>query len=409
MAKEISWSSSTGLNFYAVVEQAGTFWNGSAMEAFNASNWGNYDIDLTEIGVIGIYQADFPALSAGKYRVHVYQRAGASPATTDVCVASGEIAWSGTAEIALSSTLAANVTQWLGTALATPDTPGYPKATIKDGSGAGELNLTNGAIDQVNGLSATALAQFFTVDSGVTDGDAVAGSVVKETADKVWNSTNTGWFVGTMGEAVLGYTTQLNSILTKLFGITSLANWLRAMARKSNTNATAVSEINADIGAGAGTFDPTTDSEEAIKDSALTAAQVNAEADAALSDVGLTTTVTGRIDAAISTRSTLTSAQVNAEADQALADYDPPTKTEMDAGFDALNNISASAVVTAIKADTEWKTILANAEGDWTLTLPGSFPGSGTLVLKSKDGLTTFVTFTLTFNADGVVTQRAAA
>ena len=37
----------------------------------------------------------------------------------------------------------------------------------------------------------------------------------------------------------------------------------------------------------------------------LSAAQVNAEADTALSDVGVTSTVTGRIDAAISTRSTL--------------------------------------------------------------------------------------------------------
>jgi hypothetical protein len=36
--------------------------------------------------------------------------------------------------------------------------------------------------------------------------------------------------------------------------------------------------------------------------SSLTAAQVNSEVDTALSDVGLTTTVTGRIDAAISTR-----------------------------------------------------------------------------------------------------------
>jgi hypothetical protein len=38
--------------------------------------------------------------------------------------------------------------------------------------------------------------------------------------------------------------------------------------------------------------------------STLTAAQVNAEADTALSDVGLTTTITGRIDAATSTRAT---------------------------------------------------------------------------------------------------------
>lgn len=38
--------------------------------------------------------------------------------------------------------------------------------------------------------------------------------------------------------------------------------------------------------------------------STLTAAQVNSEADTALSDVGLTSTITGRIDQAISTRAT---------------------------------------------------------------------------------------------------------
>lgn len=42
----------------------------------------------------------------------------------------------------------------------------------------------------------------------------------------------------------------------------------------------------------------------------LSAAQVNAEVDTALADAGVTTTVTGRIDAAISTRSTLTADQV---------------------------------------------------------------------------------------------------
>lgn len=51
----------------------------------------------------------------------------------------------------------------------------------------------------------------------------------------------------------------------------------------------------------------------------LSAAQVNAEVDTALSDVGLTTTVTGRIDAAISTRSTITTAEVNAEVLDVLA------------------------------------------------------------------------------------------
>lgn len=56
------------------------------------------------------------------------------------------------------------------------------------------------------------------------------------------------------------------AIQTILTGITRLANWLRAITRKGNNDATAVSEINANNGSGTGTFDPTTDSEEAIRD-----------------------------------------------------------------------------------------------------------------------------------------------
>jgi hypothetical protein len=39
-----------------------------------------------------------------------------------------------------------NVTYWNGTAVATPDTAGYPKVTIKSGTGAGELSLSSGAV-----------------------------------------------------------------------------------------------------------------------------------------------------------------------------------------------------------------------------------------------------------------------
>lgn len=49
----------------------------------------------------------------------------------------------------------------------------------------------------------------------------------------------------------------------------------------------------------------------------ISTAQVNTEVDTALSDVGLTTTITGRIDAAITTRAT--PAQVNAEVVDGLA------------------------------------------------------------------------------------------
>lgn len=42
-----------------------------------------------------------------------------------------------------------NTTHWKGTAAAVEDTVGYPKVTIKDGAGAGEINLTAGAVDAV--------------------------------------------------------------------------------------------------------------------------------------------------------------------------------------------------------------------------------------------------------------------
>jgi phage baseplate assembly protein W len=77
-----------------------------------------------------------------------------------------------------------------------------------------------------------------------------------------------------------------------------------------------------------------------------TPAQVKTQADQALADVGLTTTITGRIDVAISTRAT--PAQVNSEVDAALSDYDPPTKAELDAAVAPLATASALATVDSV-------------------------------------------------------------
>jgi len=69
---------------------------------------------------------------------------------------------------------------------------------------------------------------------------------------------------------------------------------------------------------------------------------VNTEADTALADAGVTTTVTGRIDAAITTRAT--PAQVASE----LATYDAPTKAELDAAVAPLATASALATADAV-------------------------------------------------------------
>jgi hypothetical protein len=107
----------------------------------------------------------------------------------------------------------------------------------------------------------------------------------------------------------------------------------------------------------------------------LSAAQVNAEADAALSDVGLTTTVTGRIDAAISTRlaSASYTAPDNAGIGWLITAVDAlPTNSELATALSGLATATALQTVDdnvdSVKAKTDQLTftvagqIDANAE-----------------------------------------------
>ncbi len=45
-----------------------------------------------------------------------------------------------------SGDIKVDVQSWTGTAVASPDTAGYPKVTIKSGTGTGELSLTSGKV-----------------------------------------------------------------------------------------------------------------------------------------------------------------------------------------------------------------------------------------------------------------------
>ncbi len=55
-------------------------------------------------------------------------------------------------------------------------------------------------------------------------------------------------------------------LIAKFTGITSIANWLRAVMRKDNIDTTTINEINATTGSGTGTYAPSTDSTQAIRD-----------------------------------------------------------------------------------------------------------------------------------------------
>lgn len=67
----------------------------------------------------------------------------------------------------------ANVTAWNGTAVPTPDTAGYPKVTIKDGTGVGELDTASGKVLLQDGSITAAV-----VGTGAIDADAIADNAI---------------------------------------------------------------------------------------------------------------------------------------------------------------------------------------------------------------------------------------
>lgn len=69
----------------------------------------------------------------------------------------------------LAADQAVNVTKWNGSAVATPDTAGYPKVTIKSGTGTGELSLSSGAVLLQATQTGVTIPTVTTVGSVTTD------------------------------------------------------------------------------------------------------------------------------------------------------------------------------------------------------------------------------------------------
>ncbi len=113
-----------------------------------------------------------------------------------------------------------DVTSWSGTAVASPDTAGYPKVTIKSGTGTGEVSLTSGVADsnptKING-SANAAARLalsaahiipFTVDTAGFSPTTVAfetSSITEATADH-YKDRIVIWTTGAMTDQQQGIT-----------------------------------------------------------------------------------------------------------------------------------------------------------------------------------------------------------
>ena len=137
------------------------------------------------------------------------------------------------------------------------------------------------------------------------------------------------------------------------------------MTGSAGTYQLAFRAAGANVGGGSIIWDGTNE----IATSTLTAAQVNAETDTALADVGLTSTVTGRIDAAISSRlapngtlatvTTLTNAPASvtpsdiwSHSSRTLTTSSGPTAVEIRQEIDA-NSTKLDAAISSRMAASE--------------------------------------------------------
>lgn len=105
---------------------------------------------------------------------------------------------------------------------------------------------------------------------GDKSGYALSSAGVQAIWDALTSALTTAGSIGRLLVDNINATISSRAAGSIFTGITSLAQWLGLLAGKQAGNATARTELRA-TGAGAGTFDETTDSQEAIRDATLNA------------------------------------------------------------------------------------------------------------------------------------------
>src|SRR5437762_2107467 len=101
MSSELKVNGATsGATIYAVIEnEAGQLWkvSTSTFEVFNAANWANYKVALTEQTGTGRFRGNFPTgiKASGLYNVEYRIQSGGTPVVADVVKESRSIDWSG--------------------------------------------------------------------------------------------------------------------------------------------------------------------------------------------------------------------------------------------------------------------------------------------------------------------------
>ena len=178
-----------------------------------------------------------------------------------------------------------DVTSWNGTAVATPDTAGYPKVTIKDGTGTGELDTASGGV-LVASIATGAITATSIAADAITDAKVASDVTIASVTGAVGSVTGA---VGSVTGAVGSVTGAVGSVTGNVGG-----NVTGSVGSVATGGITAASFAADAITAAKIAADVTTELQSGLATAAsiaalnnLSAAQVNAEVDTALADVRL--------------------------------------------------------------------------------------------------------------------------
>lgn len=281
-----------------------------------------------------------------------------------------------------------SVTQWNGSAVATPDTAGYPKVTIKSGTGTGEISLSSGAVTvgtlptiPSNWISASGIASDAITSAKVADGFITAAKIASNAITSAKIATDAIGAAQLAADAV----TEIQSGLATAAALTTVDSVVDAIQAKTDNlpaspaavgsamtltsgERTAVAnEVEAQI------IDDT-DSEKVLEAITDKIAEVNPDlggltigAIASAVRTELTTEL-GRLDVAVSTRLAPTNAgrtldvTVTGEAGIDLANIGSPTTTV---------NLSGLTIKTATDVETD--------TADIQTRLPGALTAGGNM------------------------------
>ncbi len=103
-----------------------------------------------------------------------------------------------------------SVVQWTGTNVASPDTAGYPKVTMKTGTGTGEVSLNSGTVTLTDASLTAAKFGAGAIDNNAIATDAISSAEISAAAVSKITS-------GLMTSA--GYTAPDNSTIAAIYGV----------------------------------------------------------------------------------------------------------------------------------------------------------------------------------------------